>query len=131
MSKEHSLIEYGSKNISIDINIEKRSASVRFGTREPLWLHKRVGGETTFLFSKADELLNEISKIYGPITLTFDTANNKLKLWAHAQKENFNFSEITIDGDLGYRITVVKKYGVTYQEPQILCEQEVRAKLKI
>ena len=131
MSKEHSLIEYGSKNISIDINIEKRSASIRFGTREPQWLYKRIDGETTFLFSKADELLNEITKIYGPITLTFDTANNKLKLWAHSQKENFNFSEITIDGEWGYRITVVKKYGVTYQEPQILCEQEAQAKLKI
>lgn len=110
MSTEHRFLEYGSKNLSLDVTLDRGTASIRFGTRDPTWLYRRKEGETTMVFKQAESILLELVKQYGPITLKFDTANHNLKLWIQAQKEIFDFDEVTLDGENGYRVTVVKKY---------------------
>jgi len=118
MSKEHQILVYGSKNLSLDVCLEKRSASIRFGTNEPRWRYPHKENETTLIFGKADEILKELSKLYGPLVLKFDTANNHLKLWIEAKKGVFGFDEVSIDGEIGYRVTVIKKYTPqTHIEP--------------
>jgi hypothetical protein len=110
MPVEHTEIFYGSKTLSLDVNPEAKSASIRYGTRTPSWLFRRREGETTILFKKADELLTDIAKRQGSIHLIFDTANSKMKLWVQANKELFGFDRVDTDGDQAYRITVIKKY---------------------
>lgn len=110
MSTEHRFLEYGSKNLSLDVTLDRGTASIRFGTRDPTWLHKRKERETTIIFKQAESVLLELVEQYGPITLRFDTASHNLKLWIQAQKDNFDFDEVTQDGEIGYRVTVVKKY---------------------
>lgn len=110
MSIEHRELGYGSKTLSLDINWETGSASVRFGTRFPRLLFPKVEGETTEIFLEAERTIFDLVGKNGiPLTLKFDTANLKLKLWAKARKELLGF-DIEPDGFLDYRITISKKY---------------------
>lgn len=92
------------------MTLDRGTASIRFGTRVPTWLHRRKEGETTFIFRLAEKTLLELAQQYGPITLQFDTSNINLKKWVFANKELLDFDQVTLDGETGYRITVVKKY---------------------
>jgi len=112
MSLEHYDLGYGSKNISVDINTDLASASIRFGKRYPSWIFKHKEGETTLLFQEADKILqNFVDSHAGVLTLKFDTANPKLKLWAQAKKEVLGFDSVEKNG-IGYRVTVTKRYGL-------------------
>lgn len=118
MSVEHKDLFYGRKSLSLDVNLETGSASIRFGTRTPSWLYWRRVHETTKLFKKADQRLRDLVDKWGtPITLRFDTADAKMKLWAESRKEELGFDSIETGGG-GYRITVTKNYpGYTGREP--------------
>jgi hypothetical protein len=111
MSIEHRELVCGSKSLSLDVNLEIGNASVRFGTRYPRWLFLHRANETTAVFRQADQILRDLADRQGaPITLRFDTANLKLKLWVEAKKKMLGFDSVDPDGTGDYRITITKKY---------------------
>lgn len=108
---EHKDLRYGRKTLSVDINVDKKTASVRFGTREPGWLFRRKPGETTIIFQQAELILqSKVQQLDYPIQLLFDTANSQLKLWARDKKDLLGFDSIEPNDLDAYRITVLKTY---------------------
>ena len=100
----------GKKTLSLDINLTAYTASARFGNRSGLF-HRRFPHETTQIFSLADQKLTEVARrINHPITLTFDSADSKLKLWMMDQAEIFKFNSITPNDPKAFRETVTKIY---------------------
>jgi hypothetical protein len=105
---QHTDIFYGSKILSVDINVESYTASLRFGNRSGFFIKKKPE-ETTEICIRGDSTIQQTAdSIKQPITLRFDTANSRLKLWALSVQDKFGF---TIEGGIDdYRITVSKEY---------------------
>lgn len=111
MTVEHKLINYGSKVLELDVNLQTHSASIRFGTRRPRWLFRRKLHETTISFQKADAILRHIAKTNGVIVqLRFDTADDRLKKWSRANSKIFGFDQVEPGSEDSYRVTVYKDY---------------------
>lgn len=111
MSCEHRDFAYGSKTLSLDINPDKGSASLRFGTRTPSWFYPRRVGETTKIFLMASEVIKKRAEEIGKdILLRGDTSNTNMKLWVLHNLEalGFKFEE---GGENSYRIVFSKKYS--------------------
>jgi hypothetical protein len=95
----------------VDINSDTHTASIRIGTRDPLWLHPRIPGESTHLFLEAENVIRQRVEEKGfPITLRFDTANSAMKQWILVQKDVLGFDIVEPDDPQAYRLTVVKTY---------------------
>lgn len=106
----HEEFALGRKTISVDINLQLHRASIRFGSRNGLFINK-IPGETTRLFLVADNLIQNVTnEASHAITLNFDTANGNLKLWARTKAPILGFDSIEPEDKESYRITVEKKY---------------------
>lgn len=108
----HKDVYYWSKALSVDIQPERGTATIRFGTRTPQWIYKRKEGEITHAFFMADEFLRSVAVQSGrSILLRFDTANSRLKKWVLHSKDHLGFDSVDPRSDQAYRITVEKTYG--------------------
>lgn len=104
-------LHYGSKSLSVDISESADTASIRFGTLYPRWLHPRKSGETTTIFRLAETIiLAEAQRRGRSIVLTFDTANFKLKSWVIDKKTDLGFDMVEPGTERAYRQTVRKVY---------------------
>lgn len=111
MKIEQRELVYGSKTLSVSVNPDTGSATFRFGTREPRWLHRRISGETTAIFQLGEEiLLQEVAASGKPVSLVFDTASSRLKLWACAHADDLHFDHVEPPDPTAYRVTVTKTY---------------------
>jgi hypothetical protein len=101
---------YGRKSISVNVNMDKLSASIRIGTIGQWWRKKNIG-ETTSVFLKADSFIQDIADNRNQsICLIFDTADTNLKIWARTRKDFLHFDSVEpVDID-SYRLTVRKTY---------------------
>lgn len=107
----HEVVYYGSKTLSVDMQPERGTATIRFGTRTPRWLYKRKEKETTRIFSMAEDILNAVAIRSGrSILLRFDTANSRLKQWILSNEDTLGFDSVDPRSDRAYRITVEKMY---------------------
>ncbi len=112
MTIEHREFCFGRKNLSLDINTEAKTASVRFGTQEPSWLHPKKIGETTTIFKMADVILQQrAEEAHESYTLFFDTSNSNLKKWIHHNNDQLQFTEITPEDPSAYHIRAIKIYS--------------------
>lgn len=107
----HEDVYCGSKTLSVDIQSENGTATIRFGTRTPRWLYKRKEKETTRIFFMADTILRSVAVRSGrSILLRFDTANSRLKQWILSNEDELGFDTVDPRSDRAYRITVEKMY---------------------
>lgn len=113
MTTIHKDIYAGNKSLSVDINTERNTATVRFGSRIPRWLYRKQPGETTTVFRLADQLLADTARsLHKSLILRFDTANRHLKHWILAHEAEFDFDAVEPRDIRAYRMTVRKTYTV-------------------
>ena len=111
MTIEHREFSFGRKNISLDMNTETKTATIRFGTREPLWLHPKKSGETTTIFQIAEEALRQkVEEQQEQYTLLFDTSNTNLKKWIFMKNGQLQFDEIIPKDVSTYHVRAKKIY---------------------
>ncbi len=105
MTIEHREFFFGRKNVSLDMNTETKTATIRFGTQEPRWLHPKKMSETTIIFHMAEKTLQQtVEETQEPYTLLFDTSNTNLKKWMRAKSEQLQFDEIVPEDCSSYHV---------------------------
>lgn len=108
----HKNLAFGSKTLSVDIYVDRASATMRFGTRNIPLIGRRIPGETTRIFLEGEQVIQKAVESTGsPIRLQFDTANTRLKAWLRARKEELGL-RVEPEEDTGdvYRLTESKNY---------------------
>lgn len=112
MTIEHKELDFGRKNISLDMNTETKTATIRFGTREPAWLHPKKPNETTTIFQMAGKAIQQkVEEERESYTLVFDTSNTNLKQWIIAKNDQLQFDEIVPDDGSTYHMRAKKMYS--------------------
>lgn len=107
---KHYDIRHGKKVLELDINIDRRTASLRFGN-SPDILRAKKPHETTIAFIEVDGIMQQTTDSESkPIILSFDSANTNLKTWMKKHREQFGFT-IKPDKENAYRETVTKIYS--------------------
>lgn len=106
----HKELSYGSKTLSLNINDEKGTASMRFGTGRTD-RKSRIPGETTCIYLLAEAIICQwVNTKSKEITLRFDTANTNLKKWARFHQEDLGFCLDPEDPN-SWRVTVEKTFS--------------------
>lgn len=112
MTIEHKEFCFGRKNISLDMNTETKTATIRFGTQEPLWLHPKKPHETTTIFQMAGKAIQQkVEEQCESYTLLFDTSNTNLKNWIMTKNDQLQFDEIVPSDVSTYHVRAKKVYS--------------------
>ena len=105
----HRDLRYGGKSLALDINAEKATASIRFGTRRFGKLLRRPN-ETAQIYLIAEAIIAKWVLAHNQgLTLRFDTANTNLKVWARLHQEDLGF-DVKPANRNSWRVTVVKRF---------------------
>ena len=106
----HRDLRFGNKTMSVDINGEAGTASVRFGTRIPGEKYRKPG-ETTGVYLLAEAVISQWVQIHNrEVRLKFDTANSNLKKWSRHHLNDLGF-EVEPENPDSWRVTVEKTFS--------------------
>jgi len=112
MEIEKRVINSGSKELKLSVNLTNRTADIRFGTRKFRKFRHKEGETTKGFFVACDQLQEIVNRNGFDITLKFSTANSNLKQWILNNREKLGFDLIDPDDPDVYNITVYKNFRV-------------------
>jgi hypothetical protein len=112
MEIEQRVINSGSKQLKLSVNLTDKTASIRFGTRKFSKIRHEPGETTRGYFIICEELQEIVDRSGSDINLFINTSNSRLKEWIFGNRERLEFDLIEPDDSSAYNINAYKKFLV-------------------